>query len=346
VGGAAESLPSFRSPEFAIIENDQAFGSGYILGTGNIVNARFIYNNMRDGLKWTQIWYYNGNELSGARYESIWATGKTDGAETVSLESSTGLPPGQYRLELYIEGSLASLADFTIAGAREGALPRVFSETRFVIADSPTDALTRRGISTFTSQAEKIYAIFKWENIAPGTLWRMRWLVDNTAFYDQILPWNNSESGDAYIVELTTPESIPDGTYRIELSIDNVVLQSEQIQLGIGQLPIDPFTRAEGVQLRGKVIDASTREGIPGLTVIIISDQFSVAEYEGRQSQVFALATTDRNGQFQIDRPLQFKVPYSMLIAASGYLPIPADGIEVDQDTPNPLDMTIYLTRD
>ncbi|MBC8171331.1 MAG: hypothetical protein H7X77_06650, partial [Anaerolineae bacterium] len=346
VGGVAEPKPSFRSPEFAIIEDNQAFGSGYVLGTGTIASARFIYNNMTDGLPWAQIWYYNGRELPGARYVSTWATGKADGAETVSLESATGLPPGRYRLELYIDGGLASLADFTIAGAREGALPRIFSETRFVIADSTAETIGKPGINSFTTRVEKLYALFKWESIAAGTLWRMRWYVDNTVFYDRVMPWNNPESGDAYLVELTAPDLLPDGTYRLELSIDNVVLQSEQIQLGIGQLPIDPFTRAEGVQLRGQVIDASTREGISDLTVIIISDQFSVDDYQALQDQVFALATTDRNGNFQIDRPLQFNAPYSMLIAATGYLPVAADGVQVDEASPNPFFMTIYLTQD
>lgn len=346
VGGSAQPVPSFRSPEFAIIEDNQAFGSGYVLGTGTTASARFVFNNMNPDLTWTQIWYYNGTEIPNSRQTGTWTDGRSDGAKDVSLQSTSGLPPGRYRLELGIDGRLAALGDFTIAGAREGALPRIFSETRFVIADSPADTVGKPGINSFTTRVERIYALFKWENIAAGTIWRMRWYVDNTVFYDRVMPWNNAESGDAYLVELTAPDLLPDGTYRLELSIDNVVLQSKEIQLGIGQLPIDPFTRAEGVQLRGQVIDSSTREGIADLTVVIISEQFSIADYQALQNQVYALATTDRNGNFQVDRPLQFGAPYSMLIAADGYLPIAADGVVVDEESPNPFYMTIYLTRD
>lgn len=345
VGGVAEPRPSFRSPIFAIIEGDQVFGDGYVLGSGNVARARFIYNNMQNGMEWVQIWYYNGVQIRSDR--RTWDSLTPDGAQTVSIQSAGGpLPAGRYRLELYLDGVLASLADFTIAGAQEAAFPRVFSQTRFVVADTPTEALTATRISSFTSSLQALYAIFRWENLAPGTLWRVRWLVDEVVFFDQTLPWVNVADGEAYIMRLSAPEAIPDGTYRVELSIDNVVLQSQEIQLGIGQLPINPFSRAEGVQLQGQLLDAATREGIPGLTVIIISDQYSVADYTGSQDQVYALATTDRNGQFLLDRPLQFDVPYSLLIAADGYLPVPADGIELTRETPNPLDMVIYLTRD
>ncbi|MBC8098397.1 MAG: carboxypeptidase regulatory-like domain-containing protein, partial [Armatimonadetes bacterium] len=320
---------------------------GYVLGTGNIANARFIYNNMTDGLRWTQVWYYNNQEVT--RFEATWSLtegeASANGSREIALESGNGLPPGRYRLALYIENELSALSDFTIAGATEAAYPRVFSETRFVIADTPTEALSARPVTTFTSTVERLYAVFKWEQLANGTLWRMRWSVDGTVFFDELVPWDNPQSGDNYLTELTGPNGVPDGTYRVELLIDNIVLQAAEIEIGIGQLAIDPFTRAEGVQLTGQVVDADTRAGIADLTVIIISDQFSVEDYTAQLDQVYALATTDRNGRFQVDRPLQFDAPYSLLIAADGYLPIPADGVEVTATTPNPLVMTIYLTR-
>jgi hypothetical protein len=344
VGGVAEPQPSFRSPVFGLVEEGQMFGNGYMIGTGDTIEAQFVFNNMQPGLTWTQIWYYNNSEVQ--RSDNVWTLTEASGAREIPITAPGGFPAGRYRLALYIENRLATLSDFTVAGTREGANPRVFSETGFVVADNPAEALTASLVSSFTNAVNRIYARFNWEKLAPGTLWRMRWSVDNTVFYDQVLPWNNPEDGTNYLVELTSPRGVPDGTYRMDLLIDNVVLQSEQIQIGIGQLGIDPFTRAEGVQLRGQVVDADTRQGIPNLTIILISEEYSVADYTGQQEQVFALATTDRNGRFQVDRPLQYDAPYSMLIAADGYLPIPADGITVHEDTPNPLDMTVYLSRD
>jgi S1-C subfamily serine protease len=345
VGGAAEETPSFRSPEFALFDDDgNAFGEGYILGVGSAIEARFIYNNIPSGTTWTQEWLYNGTRL-GSPIEDDWSEAEASGSKTIRLEATNGFPPGTYRLKLYIEGRLATLADFVVAGAREAAFPRVFSNTHFVVAESPVDAISAQPISTFSNTTERIYAMFNWEQISPGTLWQMRWSIDGIPFYNQIVPWAGQSSGENYLIEVSAVGGLPDGEYRLELLINNVVLQSETLELGIGQLPIDPLTEAEGVQLRGQIIDAATGEGIPNLTIIIISEEFSIEDYVGQRDQVYALAMTDRNGVFQLDRPLQYDAPYSLLIAADGYLPIPADGVTVTRESPNPLDMVISLTR-
>jgi hypothetical protein len=87
--------------------------------------------------------------------------------------------------------------------------------------------------------------------------------------------------------------------------------------------------------------------------LILISADYSVDEFstEWNQDQVYAIAVTDSNGYFEIDRPLELsteenEVAYSALVAADGYLPVSADGLVVDATTENPLVMTIYLTRD
>jgi hypothetical protein len=346
VGGNAVPAPSFRSPVFATIEGEEVFGNGYMIGTGDTIESQFVFNNMQPGITWTQRWFYNGVEIQASRATNTWTRPEPSGSEEIRITSPAGFPAGRYRLELYIEDRLSTLGDFTVAGVREGANPRVFTESGFVIADNSMEAITANTLSASTTTVDQLYARFNWERVAPGTLLRMRWYVDNIIFHDQILPWSNPENGTNYLAELTGPQGVPDGTYRIELLIDNVVLMSEEIQIGIGQLSIDSFGSASGVQFRGRVVDSETRLGIPSLTIIVISEEYSVADYTGQQEQVFALATTDRDGRFQVDRPLQFNAPYSLLIAADGYLPIPADGIAVDEDTPNPFDMTIYLTRD
>ena len=79
---------------------------------------------------------------------------------------------------------------------------------------------------------------------------------------------------------------------------------------------------------------------------MVISEDYSVAEFVWDQEQVYALATTDRNGRFQLDRLLEFDKPYSVIIQADGYLPVTADGVIVDATFPNPLPISIPLTRD
>ncbi|MBC7811363.1 MAG: trypsin-like peptidase domain-containing protein [Burkholderiales bacterium] len=344
IGGAPETFPTFSDPIFGLIDlRGSVLGNGYVLPVGNIASARFIYRNMTDGLDWTAIWYYEGQEVF--RSGDVWADGLS-GSKTISIQDDSGLRPGNYRLELYLEGRLAATSDFTMAGAQEGAFPQIFSDPRFATANTPEDALTATSTSSFPNTLVSFYALFDWQQIARGTLWTMRWSVDDDIFYEQTIPWNAPDTGESFLVQLSDPGGIPDGTYRMDLLVNNVLLATTEAQVGIGQLPIDVFAQASGVQIGGQVIDADTGEGIPGVTFVLVSEDFSVEDFTWQQEQIYALAVTDRNGNFQIDRPLELDALYSVIIAADGYLPITADGVSVTAATANPLEIVIPLTRD
>ncbi|MBE0690117.1 MAG: hypothetical protein IH587_08360, partial [Anaerolineae bacterium] len=345
VGGAPSEGMQFTDVIFGLVDaRGNVSGNGYVLPTGNIANATFIYRNMVDGTPWAQIWYYQGREI--ARTETVWEDGAS-GAKSISIQDANGLLPGDYRLELYIEGRLSTTSDFTIAGAFEGVLPQAFVDAHFSSAESPQEAAAAPAVNSLGAGTETLYALFDWQSFAPGTLWTLRWLVDGNVFYEQTQPWTLDQNGQNYLFRLTNPQGIPDGTYSFEMLIGPVRLGQGQTRVGIGQLPIDPFAQADGVQMRGRILDAATDEGISGVSFILISDLYSVADFLETRSmdQVFALAVTDREGRFQIDRPLSYDAPYSVVVVADGYLPIQADGVLIERDTPIPIDMTIYLSR-
>lgn len=349
VGEAPAGSPDFSDIVFGLLDTrGNPLGNGYVLPTGTTASARFIYRNMRSGSNWTAIWYLDGQELK--RVSNHWDLG-VDGTTTTSIQTDGELPPGSYRLELYIEDRLAATSDFTIAGAQSGPLPQVFTNLRFTAAKTDSAALTASPINSFSEGTDALYVLFDWEQVADGTPWQVRWLVDGEPFFERAARWNSSRIGQNYLMKLQNPSGIPDGTYSVEISLNNVLLATVQAQVGIGQLSIDQFARAVGVILRGKILDADTRQGIPGVSFILISKDFSVAEFEWRQDQVYSWATTDSNGIFELGRPLEFStetqaVAYSAIIIADGYLPITADGIEVTPDSDNPLSLVIYLSRD
>jgi hypothetical protein len=136
----------------------------------------------------------------------------------------------------------------------------------------------------------------------------------------------------------------------MQLSIAGLPFISTEARVGIGQLPIDLFAQVSGVQLRGQILDADTLEGISGVSVLLISADYSVADFtrDWRQDQLYDSTTTDRNGRFQIERPLQRDTPYSIVILAEGYLPLTADGVEVtDEIHPDnsPIDVLLHMSR-
>lgn len=344
IGGGASTSAAFSNIVFGLLDlQGNLLGNGYVLPTGSVATARFIYSNMVDGTNWTTVWYYNGTEVG--RSDDLWSGG-TNGSNVVNLRPTSGLFPGQYRLELYISGSLSATADFTVAGAQEGPLPIIFTSSHFTTASSPLEALNTSEITTFPNTVTTLYTLFDWQQLSPGTLWTMRWLIDGDIFYEKTEPWITTESGRGFLTRLTAPSNIPDGTYEFQLIINNLQIISNTATVGIGQLPIDRFAEADGVQFTGQIIDAATDLGIEGVTLVLVSDEFSVGDFEWKQNQIFALATTDQNGRFEIDRPLQLETPYSVIVEARGYLPVTADGFELDAETPNPLNITIELVHD
>ncbi len=350
VGGGAVATPTFRSIAFVLEEEGQQYvGNGYILGIGNNVTAQFTYDNMVDGIEWTGVWYFGDQELR--RFTEPWTRGP-NGTHVALLEVEGGLVPGKFRLELYIQGTLSAMADFTVAGTPESVRPRVFSNDRFTLAASPEEALASLPATAVTNPIQSLYAIFDWTAIAPGTLWQMRWSVDDRVFFDAVTPWSLAENGAGYIAQLSSSTVIPDGRYEIQLLMNGILLVQRDIEIGIGQLPLDLFLESEGVLLRGQVIDGDTRLGVPDVTIIVLSEQFSVEDYEALSNQIYTTAVTDRNGRYQFNKLLYFGVPYSIIINADGYLPITVDGVEVfdgsdpeEPATENPLERDIYLTR-
>ncbi len=346
VGGPTQTIPTFTNPAFGILdEAGNLQGNGYVLPTAPIATARFIYQNMQPGLPWTVIWSYNGLQI--ARTDDVWREADgANGAYPVSLRPPEGLIPGTYRVDVYLNSLLTTTGSFVVAGTQAGAVPRVFSNLEFIRTDDPLELPETAAANTFPDGANTLYARFDWERITPGTNWTIRWRVDNDIFYEETRPWSSQEQGVDFTVRLTAPGGLPDGTYTLDLLINNILLETAQVSIGIGQLAINRLAQAGGVQLQGRILDAETGKGIEGISFILISEEFSVREFAWNQDQIYALAITDQDGNFEIDRTLQIGAPYSALVAAQGYLPVAADGLEISAEDTSPIKLVIPLTRD
>ncbi len=346
VVGRSEPTPMFTDIVFGVEDSrGNIAGNGYVLPVAGTVSARFIFRNMADNLSWAAIWFYEGTEIPDSRVEATWEFG-AEGTHTIRIQSPTGLPPGTYRLDLYIDNRLSSTSNLTLAGAQDGRFARIFADTHFTTADSAAEARTSPPVTSFTAGTEALYALFDWQLMGAGTLWTLSWYVDDDLFFQQTAPWSAAETGENFLIRLAGSSGIPDGTYRLELSLNNLEVASQSARVGIGQLPIDRFANATGVQMRGTILDALSGEGVAGASVFIVTEDYSAADFMATwlQDQLYATAVTDRSGRFEIDRLLEPEVPYSMVIVADGYVPILADGVEVTLED-NPLDLPIYMTR-
>ena len=325
IGGPAAITPAFSNIIFGLLASGgNLIGNGYILPTGSIAYARFLFANLREGMPWSAIWSFQGGEV--ARTNDIWRRGGS-GSDVVSLQPSGGLLPGNYRLDLYLDGALSATSDFVVAGLPGGPLPAIFSRGRYSAASDPFSARQALPSSAFPKGIPALFALFDWQRIAAGTDWTLRWLVDDRTFYQRRAPWQTVDAGADFMLSVANP---PEGAYKLQLLVNNLQILEIEGAVGIGQLPIDRTAGFTGLRLGGHARDAATGAGIPSVTLLLISQDYTAAEFEWSEEQVVASATSDRNGDFQFDLPLQTETDYSIVVAADGYLPLSADGFRFD----------------
>ena len=344
IGAATVNAPRFTDIVFGIADDVGNFsGSGYLLPVGGIATARFIHQNIPPGIPWQTRWYYEGVLTSNSA--DAWIDG-VNGIKEISIAPLGGLLPGRYRLELGIEDRLAATADFIIAGNPPTSIPRIFTDLRFVAASDRSALPTAASATTFLRTTNLIYVLFDWQRISQELPWELNWFVDDASFYEHSSLWQSTANGSGVLSRLQGQNLIPEGRYRVELSVAGVVLAEGEFTVGIGQLSSEESREPRGVRLQGQVVDAGTSEGIAGASFILISEDFAVEDWEWDARQVFDRARSDAQGFFQFDRLLQFGIPYSVYVSTRGYLPITADGFIVTEDTANPLALTLELVRD
>jgi hypothetical protein len=74
------------------------------------IYAAFPYRGMRNGMTWSQVWYFNGVEFN--RGQDTWNWGVTD----MSYVFTKVVGVGTYRLELYVNNTLLSSGEFAVQG--------------------------------------------------------------------------------------------------------------------------------------------------------------------------------------------------------------------------------------
>lgn len=93
----------------------QAINPGRIFGEGfYTLYATFEYVEMEDGMAWAWVWRRNGEVVEGGN--ELWAYG-ADGPGYIYLNPEEGFQPGEYSLDVWVNGELLTRAAVTINNA-------------------------------------------------------------------------------------------------------------------------------------------------------------------------------------------------------------------------------------
>ncbi len=115
-GGAPEMSPlSFALANTANgepVEPDFSFAEGTTR-----IYALFEYANLTPAHTWSQVWYYNGSEVSHT--SQPWLAGSSGSYDYLIEAGGAPLPPGEWAVEFYINDELLTAGSFIIESAED-----------------------------------------------------------------------------------------------------------------------------------------------------------------------------------------------------------------------------------
>lgn len=209
-------------------------------GTRSLVFG-FDYTGMRPGMEWVDRWYVNGvldEVLSSPR--PPWDLGESGGA-WARLESETALAPGEYRLEVWVEGRKVATAVTYV-----GRQPRGPSASNIVFAAGVSEADQPLGqTAAFPAGPTQVYAFFDYEDANTVREYRWSWVwqspsgrpSDDRVYESDRHPWEGGESGDWWVGLEGDP--LPGGSYQFRLYFDDELVATAGFTVAGAPTPPD-----------------------------------------------------------------------------------------------------------
>lgn len=340
--GSSDSQATFSNLTFGVPVDFTSTGTLLPAGIEQ-VDVSFDYQGMTDGQDWTEVWYYTGAEVF--REVRLWDRGAS-GQTVVNAINYEGLPPGPYRLELYIGDRLAATGDLMLAGLPNERSEAVLFSNVQVASETSRDDLPAGVLgNTMPFGTRSLYAFFSWENVPAGLIWTVRWYQDGRLIAASTQPWDIGSQGEVFWVGLTANEALPEGIYAVEIMAGSRPMFSTNVTIGTGAGAIVGEAVQEGVEISGVAIDAITGEPVAGALIAILDVELESVDFTYDQSQIYTMAITDLSGRFTLPRTLQRGRYYTTYVFAEGYLTIVEDNFTIPSNQPSPTDIRIELTR-
>ena len=205
--------------------------------------------------------------------------------------------------------------------------------------DQPIDEGTQ-----FPSGTEEIFAFFDYSGMTDGAEVRQVWTIDGEDGLDTTDAWNAGATG-SYWISINSSDGLPDGEYKLELSVDGKVAQTGQFSIGGGDQPaVD-----EGVTVTGTVVDANRKSRpIEEAMVIFLYPGTDIDEWASTQDQdqVFSAGLTDADGWFQLSEPAIPGETYPVIVLADGYRQVAEQAFTIPEDATSPYELDITMEQE
>ncbi|NDJ53238.1 MAG: hypothetical protein GYB68_09165 [Chloroflexi bacterium] len=345
VGGREEE------PIFSDIRLGIADPSGNLINTGRVlpsevpqIDAVYQVENMAEGQTWTEVWYFDTVEVS--RNTFVWSGPPQAQSRSIAVNSG-GLRAGRYRVELLIGDRLAAFGETTLAGPptpdRQSA---IFSNAR-IASDISRDGEPNGVVGqVMPLDVQSLYLFVDWDLMPTNTAWTYRWFLDGRLVASRTQRWNAGSVGENFWVSLSADDPLPEGSYAVEVLVENRPMFSQSVTIGAGTQPTSGIEgEGDEVFITGTVVDALTGDGIPGALVMVLNVEFESPQFTWNEEDILTQAITDREGRFALARGLARANFFTMYVFAEDYITIIEDNFTIFSDQESPADILVEMSQ-
>jgi hypothetical protein len=305
------------------------------------VMATFDYENMSGGMAWGRAWLVDGQEV--LRKDSTWSEGPS-GSTSLSLKSQTAFQPGAYRLNLHIEGELAATSSFWVVD--DIADKATFGPVRFaqgVDAEGNPVGEAR----AFDSGLQELYALSAYSGMEVGRKLVASWYVNDQIVVEWPSEWSGDEQGLWHDYIYAQSGKLPDGEYKLELTLDGQVVTTGSTTVGSHTATVDSDGPGpqDGVRIIGTILDLDTERPVPGAVFLVLKPGIELDEFGWTVAEIYTSASADQAGVFRLPLLLERGECYALLAGAEGYWRSTQDSACIDENVDSVLDVVVRLKR-
>lgn len=303
------------------------------------IYATFDYANFADGAKFEFSWYRDGFQILNDGV--VWEFGK-DGSTWVNVYDDNGLADGFYELEIKYNG-VQLYRNGVVVGAEKQHLNASFGPITFAEGVTNDDQPISPGVN-FADVAE-IYAFFAVDGVENGAKWTRRWYIDGEIATSADDVWKAGALDNTWISLSSNEGGLPVGRYRLELLIEDKVVQSGEMDV---VKPGASTPKIADVIVVGTITEADNRrQTVSGATVFFLQPGVTTAVFldDPKQGLVYAQGVSDEDGFYQLDAKVTPGTTYSVVVYKEGYKLVEADDFEIPVDATNPYEVTVTMER-
>jgi S1-C subfamily serine protease len=200
--------------------------------------------------------------------------------------------------------------------------------------------------TSFPTGTETVLGAFAFQNMRNGMKWGWVWQYNGKTVIDSRnkQTWSDGASG-VTAVSLSNDGGLPDGTFNVQLYVNNAMVQQGGFTIGSAQgntTPTPPQPSTEGVQLKGRIIDADTQDGVAGGVIVVLKPGTTLDEWDNSSGDDLAAAigVADSDGYYLTSPGLDRDQTYTVIVAARDYdRRVFEDGLEITNDDPTLIEL-------